>query len=135
MIQNAITVVPANLLALNESVFLEIGNDPLDGSLGDADLKRHLAQYHRRVARQQNQHVGVVGQERPAMQPRRIDRRQRRIRRRCLDFRSLRFGCERFRSVVFLGHKHFVLTKARLHNRELSPRLQGGFAQSPDVPP
>lgn len=150
MVQDAIVVVPANLLTLNETVFLQIGNDPLNRTLGDANLDCHLAQHDCWIARKQNQHVGVIGQERPAMRYsslgdwwRCTNRRRVQVARRYTRLghagrrhdrnqgtfdRSVWRG--RIRKVIFLGHEQFILMLPQLHNRELSPRLQVGFAKS-----
>lgn len=62
---NPVLVLAADLFAVDDSAGLQIGDDPLHGPFGDSDLQRHLAQHHRRVARQEHQDVPMICQKRP----------------------------------------------------------------------
>ena len=66
--QNAVMILAADLFALNEAARLQVGKKSLHGSFGNPNLPGHFSQHQRRVAGQQQQHMRVVRQERPATQ-------------------------------------------------------------------
>ena len=45
--QDAIVILPSDLLALDNATLFQIGNDPLYGSFSDADMNGDLSQDHR----------------------------------------------------------------------------------------
>ena len=64
---NAIVVAPPRPLALEIGGGFQVGDDPLNRPLGNPDLRRDIAELGSRVAGDQQQHVGVVTQERPPL--------------------------------------------------------------------
>ena len=58
---------PAHPLALQEPGFDEVGDDPLDRTLGDPDHLRHVAEPYVRITRDAEQHLRVVRDEAPAL--------------------------------------------------------------------
>jgi hypothetical protein len=58
----AATVAPARDVAGG----CQLGHDPVSGPFGDPDRVADLAQADARVMRDAEQHLGVVGQKRPA---------------------------------------------------------------------
>jgi len=58
-------VLPSDLLSLDESSSLQVSDDSLHGTFGNADHRGNLAKNDRRIVSQQNQHVRVIGQEGP----------------------------------------------------------------------
>ena len=49
----------------HDAGLLEVGDDPVDAPLGDADLGRHVAKSGVGVVRQAHEDMGVVAQEGP----------------------------------------------------------------------
>jgi hypothetical protein len=50
---------------LDVSRFLEFVQDTLDGAIGDSDALCYILDSHRWILRQTNQHMRMIGQERP----------------------------------------------------------------------
>lgn len=64
-----VVILPAHPLPLNEVSRFEVGDDPLNSPFSDSNPPRHLPQHDRRMLRQQDQDMGMVGQKRPTPQP------------------------------------------------------------------
>ena len=65
--EHLVAIFATDLLAPDKALDFQFLNDPLDPTLGDADLRRHLAKYQIGVRVQGNQHMRMVGQKRPAI--------------------------------------------------------------------
>lgn len=65
--EDFILILPANLLAADEASSFQVLDDSLHGPLGDPDLSSHFSKDLFRLGSEQDQHVGVVGEKRPAM--------------------------------------------------------------------
>ena len=61
-----VVVSSADFLAGEKAIFLEIGDDALDGSFRDADGGGNLSEDHIGLFREQDNDMGVVGEEGPA---------------------------------------------------------------------
>ena len=62
-----VAVLAADPLPLKESRLLEVGDDPLHGTLGDSHAGRHLAKHERGILREQDENVAVIGEHRPSV--------------------------------------------------------------------
>lgn len=60
---------------LNRPRFLQVGNDPLNGPLSNADTRGNVAHTHRGIRREADQHMGMIAQERPGPQRLGVDMR------------------------------------------------------------
>ena len=65
--ENFILILAADLLAADEAGSFQVLDDSLYGSLGDPDLVGDFAEDHLRLGVEHDQHVGVIGEKRPAM--------------------------------------------------------------------
>lgn len=65
--ENLILVLSPYFLSADKAGNLEVLNDSLDGSLGNADLSCHLTKDQLGLGSEQNQHMGMVGEKGPAM--------------------------------------------------------------------
>lgn len=63
--QNAVMILATDFPSLDESARFQIGNDALNGPLGDSHFGRNVPEYRRRASRQHDQNVRVIGEERP----------------------------------------------------------------------
>jgi hypothetical protein len=64
--EDVITVLPSHSFPFNEAAFLQVLNDPLNSSLGDAYFDGNLAKHFFRVGVQHSQHMRVIGEKGPA---------------------------------------------------------------------
>jgi hypothetical protein len=62
---DAVGVLPAHLVPLDEAASLEIGDDPLHRPLGDAHPQGHLPEHGGGRLGKQDQDVGMVGEKGP----------------------------------------------------------------------
>ena len=60
-----VVVAPALALAHQVALVDQLGDDPVGGSLGDADGGRDVAQANAGVASDTDEHMGVIGEEVP----------------------------------------------------------------------
>ena len=70
---NPVMVSAPDPLPLEHAGPLKVGDDPLNGPLGNADPGGNLAKHERRVLSDQDQHMRVIREKRPAC-PRRRSR-------------------------------------------------------------
>jgi hypothetical protein len=64
---DCVAVSSAVFLAGNDFGLFKLGDDALDGALGDSDLNRYVAQASFGISQETNEDVGVVCKERPAV--------------------------------------------------------------------
>ncbi len=69
VVDHVIVIASPNAFALNMASIFQVLNDALHSSLGDANSVGNIPEHHLRVLVQTDQHVGVIGEERP---PRRL---------------------------------------------------------------
>ena len=62
---DVIMVLAAYLMPFENASFFQIGDDSLHGSFGDSNLNRDVAKDNIRVARNQDQHMRMIGKECP----------------------------------------------------------------------
>ena len=63
--EHLVVVSPADAFTAEEAAVLQILNDPLHGALGDAHELGDLAQYQIRIAMEEDEDVGMIGEESP----------------------------------------------------------------------
>ena len=56
-----VSVLATDFLPLNKPALFQIVNDPLDGPLGNANVKGYLTQHQLRISMKDGQYVGVIG--------------------------------------------------------------------------
>lgn len=62
---DVIAIPTSVFFSAQNSPFLELGNDPLDGALRDSHLAGDVAKTHLGVPQQADQDMGVIREERP----------------------------------------------------------------------
>ncbi len=63
--QDFVVVLPTDFLSADEPLVFEVLHNPLDRPFGDADFQRDFPEYQIGIAVQRDQHVRVIGEERP----------------------------------------------------------------------
>lgn len=65
--EDFVLILAANFLATDKAGSFQVLDDSLHGSLGDADLMGYFAEDLFRLGTEQDQHMGMIGEKRPAM--------------------------------------------------------------------
>lgn len=64
---DAIAILPPDFFSLKKAFRFQISDDALHGPFSNANLGRDFSQDQGRVTREQDQDVGIVGEERPTV--------------------------------------------------------------------